>query len=58
MNATLLIELLTEELPPKALRQLEEALRDGIVARIDAAGLGHGPVESFATPRRLAAAPA
>jgi glycyl-tRNA synthetase beta chain len=52
--ADFLVELGTEELPPKALRSLEEAFRDGVASRIDAAGLGHGAVESFATPRRLA----
>jgi len=49
-----LFELGTEELPPKALAQLEAALRDAVVAGLDALGLRHGPVESFATPRRLA----
>lgn len=49
-----LIELGTEELPPKTLSVLEQALRDGIVTRLAAAGLPHGAVESFATPRRLA----
>ena len=49
-----LFELGTEELPPKALPQLERSLREGIVAGLAAAGLPHGAVESFATPRRLA----
>jgi glycyl-tRNA synthetase beta chain len=49
-----LVELRTEELPPKALATLEAAFRDGITTRIDAAGLAHGRIESFATPRRLA----
>ncbi len=49
-----LFELGTEELPPKALPQLEQALREGIVKGLEAAGLRHGAVESFATPRRLA----
>ncbi len=49
-----LVELLTEELPPKALQTLEEAFREGLRTRIDAAGLKHGAIESFATPRRLA----
>ncbi len=49
-----LVELRTEELPPKALRALELAFRDGLLSRIDAAGLAHGAVASFATPRRLA----
>ena len=49
-----LFELGTEELPPKTLGALEQALRTGIVARLAAANLEHGGVESFATPRRLA----
>lgn len=49
-----LFELGTEELPPKALGQLEAALRDGIAAGLKTAGLRHGKIESFATPRRLA----
>jgi glycyl-tRNA synthetase beta chain len=49
-----LVEVRTEELPPKALRQLEEAFCEGLRTRIDAAGLKHGAVESYATPRRLA----
>jgi glycyl-tRNA synthetase beta chain len=36
-NADFLVELGTEELPPKALRTLEEAFREGLLARIDAA---------------------
>ncbi len=53
-SADFLVELGTEELPPKALRSLSEAFREGLVSRIDAAGLAHGAVEAFATPRRLA----
>jgi glycyl-tRNA synthetase beta chain len=49
-----LFELGTEELPPKALRDLESALRDHVVSSLAAAGLAHGSVESFAAPRRLA----
>lgn len=52
--ADFLVELGTEELPPKALRALSEAFRDGLVSRIDAAGLTHGEVRAYATPRRLA----
>ena len=50
----LLIELGTEELPPKALPTLSAALTEELVRQLDDAGLGHGAVESFATPRRLA----
>ncbi len=53
-RADFLVELGTEELPPKALLSLSESFRDGLIARIDAAGLAHGKVEAFATPRRLA----
>jgi len=53
-RADFLVELGTEELPPKALLSLSEAFRDGLVSRIEAAGLAHGKVEAFATPRRLA----
>lgn len=52
--ADLLVELGTEELPPKALRSLSDAFRDGVVSRLDAAGLAHGEVRAYATPRRLA----
>jgi glycyl-tRNA synthetase beta chain len=53
-SSDFLFELGTEELPPKALGTLEQALRAGIVARLAALGLKHGPVHSFAAPRRLA----
>ena len=49
-----LFEIGTEELPPKALPELEQALRDGLAAQLSAAHLRHGPIASFATPRRLA----
>jgi glycyl-tRNA synthetase beta chain len=53
-KADFLFELGTEELPPKALTTLEQALREGIVTRLAALGLKHGEVTSFAAPRRLA----
>ena len=49
-----LFEIGTEELPPKALPELEQALRVGIGAQLTAANLRHGAIASFATPRRLA----
>jgi glycyl-tRNA synthetase beta chain len=49
-----LIELGTEELPPKALRTLELAFAEELRARAHQAALRFGEVESFATPRRLA----
>ncbi len=50
----LVFELGTEELPPKALRDLERALAEGIRGGLDAAGLGFAALHSFAAPRRLA----
>lgn len=49
-----LVEIGTEELPPKALRGLEQAFAASLLAGIDKAGLAHGELVSFATPRRLA----
>jgi glycyl-tRNA synthetase beta chain len=49
-----LVEIGTEELPPKALRELELAFADGIRSGLCDASLTHGDIESFATPRRLA----
>ena len=54
----LLVEIGTEELPPKALRGLSEAfaaeLKAEIAAGFDAAGFAHGAPVPYATPRRLA----
>jgi glycyl-tRNA synthetase beta chain len=50
----LLFELCTEELPPRTLLGLSEALTESIVKGIDAAAVPHGKVHGFATPRRLA----
>ena len=51
---TLLVELGTEELPPKALKALGLAFRDGIVDGLKQRELGFGEVLWFASPRRLA----
>lgn len=50
----LLIEIGTEELPPRSLMTLAQALANGVIAGLDAAGLSRGEVQVFATPRRLA----
>jgi glycyl-tRNA synthetase beta chain len=50
----LLFELRTEELPPRTLPALSQALTFGIAKGIDGAGVAHGKVHGFATPRRLA----
>lgn len=49
-----LVELGTEELPPKALLELELAFAAGIRSGLEQAQLPHGDVQSYATPRRLA----
>jgi len=48
-----LIEIGTEELPPKALRSLMEAFGENVSAAVDLAGLSRGEVRTFASPRRL-----
>jgi glycyl-tRNA synthetase beta chain len=55
-SATLLIEVFTEELPPKSLRRLGDAFSEGIFAALQSAGLASesSQVSGFATPRRLA----
>ncbi len=49
-----LVEIGTEELPPKALRALEQAFAGDLASGLAKAGLKHGELRSFATPRRLA----
>ena len=49
-----LVEIGTEELPPRALLTLSQALVAGLGAGLDKAQLGHGELVGFATPRRLA----
>lgn len=53
-RADLLIELGTEELPPKSLQALSQAFADEVVRQLDEAQLAHGAVKVFAAPRRLA----
>ncbi len=49
-----LFELGTEELPPKSLRDLSQALSRDFRSRLERSGLAHGQVFAFAAPRRLA----
>ena len=49
-----LFELGTEELPSGAVWPLADALANHMVAALAKAGLSHGEVHRFATPRRLA----
>ncbi|OUS26644.1 glycine--tRNA ligase subunit beta [Thalassotalea sp. 42_200_T64] len=51
---TLLIELGTEELPPKALKKLAIAFYDSITEQLNTAALSFDDAKWFATPRRLA----
>ena len=55
-SASLLIEVFTEELPPKSLRRLGDAFSEGIFASLKAANLTteSSVAVGFATPRRLA----
>ncbi len=50
----LLIEIGTEELPPKALKRLSEAFGAGVTDGLKNADLAHGEVSLYASPRRLA----
>lgn len=54
MNATLLIEIGTEELPPKALPRLSAAFAAGLHKALTDAGLEFGTLTPYAAPRRLA----
>ncbi|EGR2797719.1 glycine--tRNA ligase subunit beta [Vibrio navarrensis] len=54
MAKEFLIELGTEELPPKQLRTLAEAFAANFAAELKAADLAHEGIKWFATPRRLA----
>ncbi|WP_166252951.1 glycine--tRNA ligase subunit beta [Marinobacter salicampi] len=49
-----LVEIGTEELPPKALKSLSAAFTDGLGKGLEEAGIGFARIESFAAPRRLA----
>ena len=51
---TLLLEIGTEELPPKSLMALKNAFAENITKALDDRQFSHGAVTAFATPRRLA----
>jgi len=53
-RADFLFELGTEELPPKALLTLSNALTQELMAGLQEAGLAVGEAKSYAAPRRLA----
>ncbi|ACV27947.1 glycine--tRNA ligase subunit beta [Kangiella koreensis] len=50
----LLFELGTEELPPKALKTLSDALRDNFAANLQSNDFTFDSIENYAAPRRLA----
>lgn len=50
----LLVEIGTEELPPKALRRLSLAFAEGVRKGLDQAGLAPEAVSPYGAPRRLA----
>ena len=56
MNDTLLIELRSEELPPKSLKLLSEAFADAVFSALKAQQFAadDSVCTSYATPRRLA----
>ena len=56
MNAPLLVELLTEELPPRSLQALSAAFAQGIKTGLVKRGLAadSAAATAYATPRRLA----
>lgn len=51
-----LIEILTEELPPKSLLTLAENFYQQVISRLEKAGLNYKDSKIYATPRRLAIA--
>jgi len=53
-TADLLIEIGTEELPPKTLNKLAAALTNHFAASLKEANLEHSEVTSYSSPRRLA----
>lgn len=54
MSADFLVEVGTEELPPKSLLELAEAFRSGIEAQLRLAQLQFTQATAYASPRRLA----
>ena len=54
MNHDFLVEIGTEELPPKSLLEMADAFAQGVAKGLADANLAHRSVERFATPRRLA----
>ncbi|MDQ3796465.1 MAG: glycine--tRNA ligase subunit beta, partial [Pseudomonadota bacterium] len=51
---TLLVEIGTEELPPRALLELSSAFANALSTALESSGLSFATVKQFVTPRRLA----
>ncbi|GAA0317527.1 glycine--tRNA ligase subunit beta [Psychrobacter aestuarii] len=51
---TILFELGCEELPPKSLKPLRDALTSSVTEQLNAAEIGFAEIVAFAAPRRLA----
>ena len=54
MAKDFLVELGTEELPPKSLLRLSQAFDQGIISGLEQQGLRFSTTKAYATPRRLA----
>lgn len=54
MSQDLLFEIGTEELPSGSVKPLADALADNVLSQLKQAGIQHGLVNRYATPRRLA----
>ena len=52
--STILFELGCEELPPKSLKPLRDALQTSVTEQLSAAEITFDSIKAFATPRRLA----
>ena len=53
--ADFLVEIGTEELPPKALRRLMSSFAEGIGKQLEEHRLAHDGIKAYASPRRIAA---
>lgn len=54
MRKNFVVELGTEELPPKSLKKLALSFKDGFEAQLNAAALSFDEISWYAAPRRLA----
>ena len=52
--STILFELGCEELPPKSLKPLRDALQSSVIAQLNEAEISFDSIKAFAAPRRLA----